>query len=88
MSDLDVASSTGHSTAWDHHALSADGPRGSVDSGGRASASRYRDSIALAVERAGPPTPTLVEPTFDESVLRALCDLDVRARGACCAIAR
>jgi hypothetical protein len=105
MSDLDAASSVGHSTAWDHYTrtqdvMSADGHgppssygpgspalgRSSVDSPGRASVSKYRDSIQLAVERAETASlvhadpPTLVEPTFDESVLRALCDLDVRVR--------
>ncbi|KAH7885795.1 hypothetical protein F5I97DRAFT_1875464 [Phlebopus sp. FC_14] len=57
-------------------------PRSSSDSLGRSSTSRRRDSIPLSVERkdtlstipsdAG----SLVEPSFDENVLRALCELD------------
>jgi hypothetical protein len=59
-------------------------PRSSVESPRRPSTSKYRDSIQVAVERAETASfihsepPTLVEPNFDESVLRSLCDLDVR----------
>ena len=58
-------------------------PRTSTDSAGP---SQWRDSPTTALERRdtlaslqGQPdaAPTLVEPSFDESVLRTLCDLDV-----------
>lgn len=58
-------------------------PRTSADSGGRPSTSRYRDSLQVAAERRDTASaglseaPPLVEPSFDENVLRALCDLDV-----------
>jgi Rho GTPase-activating protein RGD1 len=58
--------------------------RASFDSAARPSMSRWRDSIQVEAERRGMSpttmdTPTLIEPTFDENVLRALCDLDVRS---------
>ena len=58
-------------------------PRSSTDSAGRSSTSKWLDSIPVTVEHkdalstipsdAG----SLVETSFDENVLRALCDLDV-----------
>ncbi len=57
-------------------------PRTSTDSAGP---SQWRDSPTTALERRDTlaslqgqhEAPTLVEPSFDESVLRTLCDLDV-----------
>lgn len=57
-------------------------PRTSTDSAGP---SQFRDSPTLALERRDTlaslqgqvEAPTLIEPNFDESVLRSLCDLDV-----------
>lgn len=60
--------------------------RTSVDSAGRASTSRWQESPTThmtTLERRDNASTihsepiALVEPTFDESVLRALCDLDV-----------
>lgn len=62
-------------------------PRSSVDSAGpqsslghwRDSTTAYtdrRDTISIAPSLQGDP-PLLVEPNFDEGVLRALCELDV-----------
>ena len=57
-------------------------PRSSTESPTRFSNQRWRDSTlpAPAVEAADVDGATLVEPSFDENVLRALCDLDVRLR--------
>lgn len=58
-------------------------PRSSSDSLGRSSTSRRRDSIPITVDRkdtlSAVPSDvaSLVEPSFDENVLRALCELDV-----------
>lgn len=61
--------------------------RSSEDSAGRSSTSRWRENgPASTVERRDTITtitttheaPSVVEPSFDENVLRALCDLDVR----------
>lgn len=60
-------------------------PRSSSDSPERSSLSKYHDSIPIAVERKDtlfyPPSEGghghVVDPSFDENVLRALCDLDV-----------
>ena len=58
-------------------------PRSSSDSLGRSSPSRRRDSIPFTVERKDTLSTipsdvvSLVEPSFDENVLRALCELDV-----------
>ena len=59
-------------------------PRSSNDSAGRSSTSRWQESPpAVSMERRDTLTiqsdsASLVEPSFDENVLRALCDLDVR----------
>jgi Rho GTPase-activating protein RGD1 len=69
------------------HAMSSSShPRSSVDSPGRSSTSKWPESPPqdLPTERREGPsivhgdTASLVEPSFDESVLRALCELDVR----------
>lgn len=58
-------------------------PRSSSDSLGRSSLSRRRDSIPITVDRKDTlstipsDVASLVEPSFDENVLRALCELDV-----------
>jgi hypothetical protein len=59
-------------------------PRSSMDSAGRSSTSRWQESPpAVTTERRDTLTtihsdePNMVEPSFDENVLRALCDLDV-----------
>lgn len=58
-------------------------PRSSSDSLGRSSTSRRRDSIPITVDRKDTlstipsDVASLVEPSFDENVLRALCELDV-----------
>lgn len=58
-------------------------PRSSSDSLGRSSTSRRRDSIPITVDRKDTlstilsDVSSLVEPSFDENVLRALCELDV-----------
>lgn len=59
-------------------------PRSSIESAGRSSTSRWQESpTAVSTERRDTLTPihsdmaSLVEPSFDENVLRALCDLDV-----------
>ncbi|KAI5993366.1 hypothetical protein EDC04DRAFT_2872677 [Pisolithus marmoratus] len=57
-------------------------PRSSSDSLARSPASRHRDSIPLTAERRDTLSTipsdgvSLVEPSFDENVLRALCELD------------
>ncbi|KAI6124881.1 hypothetical protein EDD16DRAFT_1473803 [Pisolithus croceorrhizus] len=57
-------------------------PRSSSDSPARSPASKHRDSIPLTVERRDTLSTipsdgvSLVEPSFDENVLRALCELD------------
>lgn len=57
-------------------------PRSSSDSPVRSPASKHRDSIPLTVERRDTLSTipsdgvSLVEPSFDENVLRALCELD------------
>lgn len=58
-------------------------PRSSSDSLGLASVSKRRDSIPVTVERRdtlstipSDASANLVEPSFDENVLRALCELD------------
>ncbi|KAG8215039.1 Rho GTPase activation protein [Butyriboletus roseoflavus] len=57
-------------------------PRSSSDSLGRSSTSRRRDSIPIVVDRRDTlstipsDVASLVEPSFDENVLRALCELD------------
>ncbi|KAF9219752.1 RhoGAP-domain-containing protein [Gyrodon lividus] len=57
-------------------------PRSSSDSLGRSSTSRRRDSIPITVERKDTlstipsDVASLVEPSFDENVLRALCEID------------
>lgn len=59
-------------------------PRSSADSPSRPSGSKWRDSALPAPVTAELPdnvtldSATLVEPSFDENVLRALCDMDVR----------
>lgn len=63
--------------------LSSPPPRSSSDSLGRSSTSRRRDSIPIAVDRKDTlstipsDVASLVEHSFDENVLRALCELDV-----------
>jgi hypothetical protein len=54
-------------------------PRSSSDSLGRqsTSGSKWRESPTLTVSTMPNDTATLVDPTFDENILRALCDLDV-----------
>ena len=61
-------------------------PRSSSESVGRTSSSKWRDSLSHAtLERRDtittitttPETSNVVEPSFDENVLRMLCDLDV-----------
>ena len=58
-------------------------PRSSSDSLGRSSTSRQRDSIPMTADRKDTLSTipsdivSLVEPSFDENVLRALCELDV-----------
>lgn len=87
---FDVMSADGHlqTSASTSFAPSASGSppliRSSVDSPSRPGVSKYRDSIQLAVERQDAAmftqtesAPTLVEPSFDESVLRSLCEIDV-----------
>ena len=71
-------------------------PRSSSDSLGRSSTSRRRDSVPVTVDRkdtlSAIPSDiaSLVEPSFDENVLRALCELDVSdttlASGTGCAL--
>ncbi|KAH7922595.1 RhoGAP-domain-containing protein [Leucogyrophana mollusca] len=57
-------------------------PRSSSDSLGRSSTSKWRDSIPVTVERKDTlstipsDVASLVEASFDENVLRALCELD------------
>ncbi|KAI6010918.1 RhoGAP-domain-containing protein [Pisolithus orientalis] len=57
-------------------------PRSSLDSPVRSPVSRHRESIPLTVERRDTLSTipsdvvSLVEPSFDENVLRALCELD------------
>ncbi|KAI6044486.1 Rho GTPase activation protein [Pisolithus marmoratus] len=57
-------------------------PRSSSDSLARSPASKHRDSIPLTAERRDTLSTipsdgvSLVEPSFDENVLRALCELD------------
>ncbi|KDQ50698.1 hypothetical protein JAAARDRAFT_199693 [Jaapia argillacea MUCL 33604] len=56
-------------------------PRSSSESAGRASSSRWRDSLTTTLERrdtysTAADTNSIVEPNFDENILRALCDLD------------
>lgn len=66
--------------------LSSPQPRTSSESVGRTSSSKWRESAGHStLERRGtvttittnPDTSTLVEPSFDENLLRMLCDLDV-----------
>ena len=57
-------------------------PRSSVESSSRPSTSAWHDSAPSVERREALSTisgdaSTLVETTFDESILRALCDLDV-----------
>lgn len=56
-------------------------PRSSAESPTRPSGSRWRDSVLPAAtevpDNATIDSATLVEPSFDENVLRALCDMDV-----------
>ena len=61
-------------------------PRSSSESAGRTSSSKWRDSLSqTTLERrdtittvtTNPETVNVVEPNFDENVLRMLCDLDV-----------
>lgn len=61
-------------------------PRSSSESAGRTSSSKWRDSLShstlerrdtITTIHTNPETPNVVEPTFDESVLRMLCGLDV-----------
>jgi Rho GTPase-activating protein RGD1 len=64
-------------------------PRSSTDSAGP---SQWRDSPTVSVERRDTlasfqtqvEAPSLVESNFDESVLRTLCDLDVRSFAQSC----
>lgn len=71
-------------------------PRSSSESVGRTSSSKWRESFGQStLERRGtvttittnPEAPNVVEPGFDENLLRMLCDLDVsglsRRRGWC-----
>ncbi|KZT25115.1 RhoGAP-domain-containing protein [Neolentinus lepideus HHB14362 ss-1] len=58
-------------------------PRSSSESHGRSSSSQWRESAQVTLERKEtystlPTTeaPSVVEPSFDENILRALCDLD------------
>ncbi|KAG9309469.1 hypothetical protein JVU11DRAFT_10438 [Chiua virens] len=57
-------------------------PRSSSDSLGRSSTSRRRDSMPITVDRKDTlstipsDAASLVEPSFDENILRALCELD------------
>ena len=55
-------------------------PRSSTESPTRLSSQRYSTLPAPAAEVTDVDGATLVEPSFDENVLRALCDLDVRMR--------
>lgn len=58
-------------------------PRSSSDSLGRTSSSRWRDSVPVTIERKDTlsmipsDAVSLVETSFDENVLRVLCELDV-----------
>jgi Rho GTPase-activating protein RGD1 len=57
-------------------------PRSSADSSGGPATSKWGDSVNAPERRetlSTPPTDaaSLVETTFDENILRALCDLDV-----------
>jgi len=74
------------SFAGGHHLNSASPqPRSSSESAGKSPTSKqpWRDNAAnlvdprdtVSIVQSG--TPSLVEPTFDENVLRALCELDV-----------
>lgn len=56
-------------------------PRISSDSGGVSSGSRWRDTATALSDsqEISAPNAELVEATFDENVLRALCDMDVCA---------
>ncbi|KAG5641792.1 hypothetical protein DXG03_004178 [Asterophora parasitica] len=71
------------SSSGPHGTPSSPIPRSSVDSAGRSSTSKWQDSPpAATLERRDTlttlqsDTASLVDPTFDETVLRALCDLD------------
>lgn len=61
-------------------------PRSSSESAGRTSSSKWRESLAqttlerrdtITTATTNPEPPSVVEPSFDENVLRMLCDLDV-----------
>jgi len=66
-------------------------PRSSTDSSGKSPKSQpWRDNATSLTDRRDTlttihsGTPSLVEPTFDENVLRALCELDVTTRSILC----
>ncbi|KDR67998.1 hypothetical protein GALMADRAFT_257554 [Galerina marginata CBS 339.88] len=73
-----------HSSSGPHGASTSPQPRSSTESSGKSPSSQpWRDNNATAfVDRRDTlstihsGTPSLVEPTFDENVLRALCELD------------
>ena len=61
-------------------------PRSSSDSAGRTLSSKWRESLGqttlerrdtITTTTTNPETQNVVEPSFDENVLRMLCDLDV-----------
>lgn len=78
---------SGESSSSPHVKSASPQPRSSFESAGRSSTSRWQDSSppATTVERRDTlttihsDTTSLVEPSFDENVLRALCELDVCA---------
>ena len=52
-------------------------PRSSSDSRSKSPTSQPRRDTAQSLSDRRDPLPSLVEPSFDEHVLRALCELDV-----------
>lgn len=73
-----------HSSSAPHIMSISPQPRSSTDSSGKSPKSQpWRDNAASLTDRRDTlttihsGTPSLVEPTFDENVLRALCELDV-----------
>jgi len=67
-------------------------PRSSSDSLGPSPTSKWRDSVTLTIERKDTLSTipsdaiSLVEPSFDENVLRVLCELDVSILNYVCSL--
>jgi hypothetical protein len=73
-------------SAFSTNSLPSPPPRSSSESVGRTSSSKWRESVGQStLERRGtvttittnPEVPNVVEPSFDENLLRMLCELDV-----------